>query len=248
MNKNILIILTSFFAIHISVAQDLERKGFAAFNIGGSLPTGSFASSNFSDDESGYATSGLVIDFALGYKINRKFGLTALYRSLVNGYKNIAYADDLANYFKSGSPSRNPRVFVESEMYSLGGLLAGIYGSAPIQNKIDCQPYFLVGLSAATLPYMTTETYESGTKLTTFIRERAGAIAFSYMLGARANMSLSNQVSLLLNLDFFSAKASWESVQEIGIGHTSNTVEYFKYDYYQKFKTLNISAGLGFKF
>ena len=248
MKKVILLSTVLFLFSTKGLSQDNDRKGFTSTNLGVSIPTGNFGSNNFSNSESGYATTGLIFDITFGHKILHNFGVTAIYRSQANGVDVDAYAQDLANYFGAGNPAGTTSVSVESSAFSLGGIMAGIYGSFPIADKLSFEPRVLVGFSAATLPAMTTETYESGTKLTTFIREQAASFAFSYIIGTGAKLDISKKICLLLNIDFYAAKAEWENVQEIGIGHISGTTEIYKFDYNQKFSTFNLSTGLGFRF
>jgi hypothetical protein len=51
-----------------------------------------------------------------------------------------------------------------------------------------------------------------------------------------------------MNIDFCASKAEWENVQEIGIDHINGSTEKYKFDYNQRFSTLNLSTGLGFRF
>jgi hypothetical protein len=51
-----------------------------------------------------------------------------------------------------------------------------------------------------------------------------------------------------LNLDYYAARANWYNVQEVSIGHATGTSETNYYDFSHKFSTVNLNAGLGFKF
>ena len=188
------------------------------------------------------------MDFTCGYKIRENIGLIAIYRSQANGVDVGAYAQDLANYFGTGNPAGTTSVTVESNVYSLGGIMAGTYGAFPIADKLSFEPRILIGFSAATLPAMTTETYYRSTLLTTFIREQPATWTFSYNIGTGAKLELSEKICLTLNLDFYAARAEWDNVQEVGIGHMSNTTEIYQFEYRQKFSTFNVSTGLGFRF
>jgi hypothetical protein len=52
----------------------------------------------------------------------------------------------------------------------------------------------------------------------------------------------------LSNIDFNAAKAYWKNVQSIRIGHISDTIEINEFDQQQKFRAINISIGVGFRF
>lgn len=224
-----------------------NRKGFTAINIGTSIPTGNFGSKDFYTNTSGYASIGLISDFSFGYEVHPNFGITALLRSQVNGLDAGAYAQDLANYLGAGSTG-STSVTVETSSYSLGGIMAGVYGSFPISEKLSFEPRLLLGFSTPILPSMTTETYGSGTKFRTYIKEQAVSFAFSYIIGSGVKLNLSKKISLLLNADFYAANAEWKNVQEISIGHITGTTEIRNYDFYQNFRTLNFTTGIGFRF
>ena len=247
--KKISLLLTVFFVSTVkSFSQDNDRKGFASINLGFSIPVGNFASNNFNSGEAGYATTGVFSEITFSHKIRPKFGITATSRGQANGVDVGAYAQDLANYFGSGNPSGNTSVSVESSVYSLSGIMAGLYGSFIIANKFSFEPRVLIGFSTATLPAMTITTYESKTKLTTFVSEHATSVAFSYIIGAGARYDLSKKICMMLNADFYSTNAEWDNVQEIGIGHITGDTEINYYDFGQKFRSFNISTGLGFRF
>lgn len=247
--KRVFIMSTVFFLFSTEgISQNNDRRGFSSFNLGISLPTGNYKSTNFSNSESGYASTGFCLDFTLGYKIRPKLGLTALLRSQANSLNVGAYAQDLANYFGRNNPALTTSVSVESSAYSIGGIMGGGYGSFLMKDKLSFEPRILIGFSSAILPAMTTETYESGTKLTTFIREQSSTFAFSYIIGTGAKFDMSEKICIMLNMDFYSAKAEWYDVKEVGIGHITGNTEIFEFDYSQKFSTLNICAGVGLRF
>ena len=247
--KKIILFCSVFFILTTKgLTQDNNRKGFTSISFGVSIPTGNFHSNDFNNIHAGYARAGFVSDISLGYNILPKLGIIAVSRGQINGLDLDDYAFDLTNYFDSGKPSSNTSVSVESSAYSLSGLMAGIYGSFQIKNKLFFEPRILFGISTATLPAMTTKTYSSSTLLTTFVREQATSFAFAYMMGLGAKFNLSNRICLLFNTDFYSAKAKWENVQEIGIGHVTGKTEINYYNFKQNFGTFNISSGLGFRF
>lgn len=249
--KKAILLLTIPFVVTTNVfsqdkekySQDDERKGFASINLGISNPTGNFGSDNFNNNEAGYATNGAVFDISFGYKFRPNLGVTAIWRGQANAIDAGTYAQSLANYFGSGSVS------VETSAFALGGMMAGLYSSFPISDKLSFEPRALFGYSTARLPAMTTVAYSSsGTKLITWAQDHAEKITFSYILGVGAKLDLSKKTCLLFNVDFYGAKAEWENVREISIGHITGTTEIRNYDIKQNFSTVNASAGFGFRF
>jgi hypothetical protein len=248
MKKVLLLATVLFISSTNSQSQDNDRKGFFSPNLGLSIPVGNFGSTNFGNNEAGYATSGFVFDITFCHKIFKNFGVTGIYRSQGNGADVGAYAQDLANYFGASNPAGNTIVSLKSSAYSLGGIMAGLNGSFPIVDKLTFEPRVLGGFSGAILPATTTKAYESNTLLTTFVRAQSSTLAFSYIIGAGLKYDASKKICLLFNIDFYAARAEWDNVQEIGIGHISGETEINYYDFSQKFSTVNLSTGLGFRF
>lgn len=249
--KKAILLLTILFSVTLNVvaqndekhSHDSDRKGFASINLGVSIPTGSFGSDNINDNEAGFATNGAVFDITFGYKFRPNLGATVVWRGQANGIDVGTYAQSLANLFGSGSVS------VESSALTLGGIMAGLYGSFPMADKLSFEPRALIGFSTASLPAMTTEAYSSsGTKLVTWSQEQAETVTFSYIIGVGAKLDVSKKMCLLFNGDFYGAKAEWENVREIGIGHITGTTEINAYQFKRNFSTFNFSAGFGFRF
>lgn len=249
--KKALLLLTIPFVVTTNIfsqdkekySQDDDLKGFASINLGVSIPTGNFGSDNFNNNDAGFATSGAVFDISFGYKFRPNLGVTAVWRGQANGIDAGTYAQSLANYFGSGSVS------IETSAFAIGGIMAGLYGSIPIADNLSFEPRALVGFSSARLPAMTTVAYNSsGTKLITWFQDQAETVTFSYIIGVGAKLNVSMKICLLFNVDFYGAKAEWENVREISVGHITGTTEIRKYDYKQNFSTVNISAGLGLRF
>lgn len=248
MKKVILLLTIPLVLVSKGFSQDDNRKGFTSFNLGSSMPVGNFSSKDFDNSQAGFATNGLVIDFTFGYRISKTLGITAIYRSQVNGHDMVAYAEGWEDYLDRHYPSVTSSVFVESTSFALSGIMVGINGSFSIGNNISFEPRIAIGPSVASLPAMTTEMYESGTKLVTTIRPQASTFTFSYIIGAGAKLDVSKKICLLANIDFYASNAYWEDVEEISIGHITGKTEKNYYHYSQKFTTINISAGLGFRF
>lgn len=229
-------------------AQDPIRKGVTSINMGLSLPLGSFGSQDFNNYDAGYASIGIVTDFKFSYLLNPKIGVVGIWRGQSNFYNSGAYAQGMANYLGAGSPPGSTTVYVESGSYSLGAIMAGVYSPFSMKDRFSVEPHLLLGIAAPTMPSRTTEAYDDGIKLTTFAREQSTAISFAYNLGASFKMDILKSTCLILNLDFYSTRASWTNVRNIGIGHITNKAEIKYFDYYQRIRSLNLSAGLGFKF
>lgn len=247
--KKIVYLLAIQFMITTSVfSQAQNQKSQIGINLGSSFSTGNFGSTDFDESESAYAKNGISSEISFSYTFHPKIGLTALWRGQVNRIDIGNYAQDLANYFGAGYPAGTTSVNVETSGYSLRGMMAGIYGSFPILDKLSFQPRLLVGISTAILPEITTKSYYMKDLLTTFIQSRAETTTFSYIVGAGLKLDVSNSVSLLLHIDRCVARPNWENVKVTGIGHITGTVDVNNYDFEYTFTTNNIIGGLGFRF
>ena len=250
MKKTILItMLSCFISLNLfsqesgTVKKVENRKAYVAIHLGSSSPTGDFGSDNFDNSEAAFARGGAVFDISFGYKLKPNWGLTAVWRGQANVFDAATYAQSMANYLGAGyvSVSRTP--------YTLGGVLGGIYGSYPTKYKFIIEPRLLLGFSTATLPGMTTMAYnDAGTKLVTWVQQDASTLTYSYIIGVGSRVDLSDRLCLFLNLDYYAARANWYNVQEVSIGHATGTSETNYYDFSHKFSTVNLNAGLGFKF
>lgn len=245
------LIQTTFLILFVSnstTAQDTTRKAYIAIHLGTNFSIGDFGSTAISNSSAGYAKNGHLLDITFGYKTHPHLGFTVVWRGQVNYMDVGAYAQNMADYIAVGNPPGSVAVSVKSSAYTLGGIMAGVYGSYLLSPMVHFEPRVLLGFSSAKLPSMTTETYYMGNIMTTFIQEEANTSTFSYIIGAGLSIDLSKRSYLLLNMDYYAAKAKWEDVKVIGIGHVTQTTEIRQYTITQDFGTINLLAGLGYRF
>jgi hypothetical protein len=249
MKKTILLFaLKSLLLSHLFSQEKNERKGYSSIILGASIPTGNFKSENFYNNEAGYANGGILFDIAFAYNFHPKLGVKSIMRGQANPLDAGTYAQDLADFLGEDYAAGSTTVSVQSSVYSLGGMLVGLNGSFPIEKNIKFEPYALIGLSTATLPSMMVESFYYQNKMNSIYQEQATTNSFSYIIGASAKLNLSEQICLLLNLDYYASKAEWNNVRVITVGHVSRTTEVRNYRYEQKFSTINLSGGVGFRF
>jgi hypothetical protein len=249
MKKTILLFaLNSLLLSNLFSQEKNERKGYSSIILGASIPTGNFNSDNFYNNEAGYANGGVIFDITFAYNFHSKLGIKSILRGQANPLDAGTYAQDLANFLGEGNPMGSTSVSVKSSVYSLNGTLIGLNGSFPIAKTINFEPFALIGFSTATLPSMTVESFYYQNKINSIYQEQATTNSFSYIIGAAAKLNLSEQICLMLNLDYYASKAEWDNVRVITLGHVSRTTEVRNYKYEQKFSTINFSGGVGFRF
>jgi len=243
-----LLALSIVFLSNQAKAQDCARNGFVSLHLGLSIPTGDYGDNNFDNVDAGFATVGSVFDITFGYQMTSKLGVSVLFRGQANGFDANTYANGFASFLRSGSSSGNPTVYHSSSAYSIGGMMAGIYRSIPMNEKLKFEPRILVGFATANLPSSTTEAYDNNTKMITFIQEQSTTVAFSYLLGASTKLDIKEKMLLFINLDFNSTKAGWKDVQFVSVGHITQSAEIRYFNYELGIRTINISTGLAVKF
>jgi len=229
-------------------AQDSSHRSQLSLSLGLSLPHGDYWSTNFNNDAAGYATQGLVFDLAYDYRFHPMLGFTAMMRSGAHGFDIYAHARDWSDYLSSSTPGTRAMVDVQSGAYSAGGLLAGMYASVPLLENLQFQPRVLLGLGTASLPHQVMEASAGTTPRLTVIRAPAATFSFAWILGASAQLDLTQKIFGRLSLDAYGTNARWRAVQEWSIGHATGTVTSRFYDHYRDIRTMNISAGLGLRF
>jgi hypothetical protein len=225
-----------------------ERKSFVSVNLGLSIPTGNFGSKSFDNSESAYASTGFLFDVTYGYKISPNFGITAMWRNQANGIDTDKYKQDLEEYLDNHTNAFYPRAEIEAGSFKLNGIMVGLYTMLPVSKKTSFDTRVLLGYSLATTPSFSTVVYEYGTKSLTINRDRAETGAFSYVIGAGLKKTVSEKTYLMVNIDFYSAKAKWKNVKETAYSYRSGYYQTSKYDLSQQLNTVNISIGLGKRF
>ncbi len=248
MNRHLLSLSIAFLTGMNGFAQDNSGHKMFTMNMGLSIPTGAYGSKNFDNTLAGYAMPGFLIDLTYQHEFHPNLGFTAMGRSMAHSMNDFLFEYDFANYLKKNSAGSNPIVYIGPTVYSIGGLMAGMYGDFSWNQKIQFEPRMLIGFSVATLPGMITDAYNSTTLVTTTVRETASTFCFSYLIGMGFKMNLGTHSFLHINLDTYGANARWNDVRYISAGYASSTIQNRKFDYFMNFRTLNLSAGFGLKF
>lgn len=240
-----LLLLTPFIK---GFAQDSEQKGFISVNLGLSAPVGNFASKVYNNNRAGYATLGFVRDYTFGYQIKPKLGLIAVLRNQANGVDASSQAQGFENELRATYPTSSPSVTMQSDLYSFGGILVGTYGKLPISDKLSFEPRFLLGLSVPVLPTSTTETFSSGSRVSTYIQNETVTFALSYNIGTGIKYEIGKKYYFLMNLDFYAANPYFQNIEVTYFGHV--TKEFEREYYYQQayFSTFNMNTGFGIRF
>ncbi|MFA5419038.1 MAG: hypothetical protein WC341_11325, partial [Bacteroidales bacterium] len=91
MNKAIKLLIIIVVVPFIAQAQSTKRQ-MAGLSIGPSFALSAFAKKDISDSTSGFAKTGISINFNYAYRVSHNFGLQVLVNYSGNGLNTSAYA------------------------------------------------------------------------------------------------------------------------------------------------------------
>ena len=232
--KQFLTVLTALtFLTFNSFSQD---KVYIAVSLGSSSPIGDFSSKDPNNNSAGFANSGAIFDISFAYKFNKNFGITALLR----GQANITDAQAIADELVKQNPTLSSKV--KSGMWSIGGYMLGGYGSFPISEKVSFDSRIMFGFLTATSPEFNVNL--SGPGGSAWIKQKSkSSSAFAHLIGVGFKWDAGKVISLLANFDYLGAKPEFRNVETI-----SSLGQSEKNTFSQRFGTINVGVGIGFRF
>ncbi len=123
---------------NLSLAQD---KGYVAVSIEPGIPMEDFVSKNASNIAAGFANAGGIFDVSFHHKLVKYFGISALFR----GHANTTDAQAIENAL--ARELNNITWIVESNPWSMGGILIGRTASIPIgiKDKVSFESLAIFG-------------------------------------------------------------------------------------------------------
>lgn len=173
---------------------------------------------DFKSATGGAAKTGAVFDLGFVYKFKSKAIGIA---ALLRGQ---AFAFD----------TQNTNATVTT--WSTSSILVGPTWTLPLSSKIFFQPKVMVGFTAASSPAIT-ETSGSFT----VTQPSSSSIAFSQVLGGNFRFDTGKKISLLLNVDYFDTDPKFTLTASSSTISQTKTTD-------QKMNSINICAGLGYRF
>lgn len=196
-----------------------EFKHFLAINGGYTLPVGDFGSSDLSNEDAGLAKEGYNININLGYGISEKWGIMGAF----------VYSDLAVDKSIFGA---DPDIKIEHWKYY--GVLAGPMLLLPSSPKVKFDLNFMVGAANFTSPKIM---YAGET-----LMSDESSIAASFQTGADIHYMFGKKGIIFGGLSYFYAQPSFnvDYQDELGQPATEKVS--------QKISTLNLFAGVGFRF
>ncbi len=193
--------LLSIFALLTiqAFAQDLvsNKRGYIGVTVAPSFPVGDFASNNVTgNDKAGYAKTGFSYSLDFGYKLGKRWGISACWKNGINSVDEAAFEKTFKDYF-GGNWN------VSTDPYKFGAILVGPMVTFP-QPKVDVDIRLLFGYGYAELPSIDV-TY-NGQFFLAIPSENADG--FAVLFGGSVRYHISSNVSLLGQLNYLSMLAT----------------------------------------
>jgi len=222
--------------VNFQIAQAQESKGTIAILLGPSIPVGDFGSKDLNNGYAGFAQTGVVFEITADYKlVERNWGIAATLRGQANSHDFIAYENELQNYYGGVN------WFVESDAWTLGGIMLGAFRDFPVDKSISFKPRLLLGFPSASSPNITRTAYGFGNS--NWVRyNKTYTRNFGYLLGLGFKFDVSKKLSILANADNFGTLQEFRQVEIMTSDGTRS------YDtYLQPMNSINLSIGLTVK-
>ncbi len=237
MKKKLLTVALSITTLTIVAQDNLIDKGYLAVSFGSSTPIGDFASTNRNNSSSGYAKSGLLFDLSFGYKFSKYFGMATLLRGQVNKVD----AQTLSNQAFQDIPDATS-ITVNTTGWTIGGYMAGGYGSFPISEKMSIESKVLFGFLTGTSPEIKYEISSPVTGDFWVKQSSASSVSFSYLIGIGYRFNLGKHFCFIANLDYLGANPQFNTIVTTSFGDRDKEIMN------QKFGTINYNFGIGYRF
>lgn len=191
MNRTILALLL-IMIVQISIGQS-ERQ-FISLAVGPSFTTSDFAKTDLNDSTSGWAKTGVALEFTYAYRLTHNIGLVILGSYSSNKFDVFAYNDALtaAHSLDPNTPDTS-FVAISNKNWSAGGFLAGPYLRIPLSGSLSWDIRATAGFFGAGAPNLTVKgTISDGETLEDYYMNGGKGYAFAYSFGTGFKYALSN--------------------------------------------------------
>ncbi len=231
-------IVILFALIPVLMNAQVSDRQVVSLSAGVSVPMGDFQKKLLSDSTSGFAKTGIAINFNYSYRVTHNFGLQAMVTYSSNKLDNTGYRDQL----EQAHPDYG--VSVEStKNWSSGGLMAGPYLTFPIADLFRWDIRALGGYFGAYSPKVTvraTNINDPSDKKEYYVNSTK-AYDFGYMLGTGFRFTMNSYYLMLfgdytnVNVKFDNA-SGWDWDNEPYVTSFEQQISYF-----------TVTVGIGYK-
>lgn len=189
-----LLICVGCFVSVISFGQ----QSSISISVGGSFPMGDFASTSIYNSKSGYAQFGQHLQVAYQVPLENQFQFLIK----LKGQRNPLNTDEIGKQLIN--ITNVPDWKFENASYYMGALMAGFGKSIPLNNsgKTYFTPNAFVGLMYAHSPKLKAES-KLPNSYAVLDQNSASALAPAFSVGGNFNFSLSKNIDLVFELEYF---------------------------------------------
>jgi hypothetical protein len=236
-----LISIFSLFIILSGRVQSQNGEVFVGLGGGACIPLSEYAATDFSQEESGFATVGGNFNIYFGYRFNEFISLAGLLNGCMNRYDYIKVRDEM--YKLAADEFPDTKWVVESKNWGLGGLLAGPAVSVPIvTNRFFFDVRILGGFLYANSPAINITGVEPGEPDLTLYIEQGSAASWVVDAGAGFRYNRTRKQYFILFADYMYSQQNFSNIGVNSSGFTFLRSE----SYTQNINTVNISIGIGY--
>ena len=217
----------------------ISQDHYVGLSIGPSFPQGDFAKTDLADSTSGWAKTGVAVNFNYAYRITHNFGITGIINYSSNAFNTSSYKSAL----EEAHPDTTFSVISQSN-WNGGGIFFGPYLTFPIGDAFSWDVRGLFGFYGATSPRLTINprTDDGNTDLGDYIRQRASAFSYAFMVGTGFKYQFSKYYLLVFG-DYVTSPLKFQN----GSGWDFDD-EPFSTQFTQDVSYLSITVGLGYFF
>lgn len=237
--RTFLSLLFAFVFLTFSGEAQSYNRNYIGLSIGPSFTLGNFAKTNYSDSISGWAKTGVMLEFDYAYRITHNFGAIGIISFSSNAFNNLAYRDSL----DVAHPDTTFSVEGVSN-WSGGGIMIGPYLRFPLGENLSWDIRAVFGLYGGTTPRITIRATDdiTGEELEPFTQQPHRAFSFAYLIGTGFKYRLSNYYILLFG-DYTSTSLQFDNYYQRDVYDQA-----YETPYKQKIEYFSVTAGVGYFF
>lgn len=213
-----------------------QEKGYLGLEFGSGITLSDFGSTDFDNDESGFAKNGIYVGIAGTYKIKNGLGIAYSFRYQTNQMD----VQEISNYFGDEFPSYSNTVMANS--WSVSGGLVGGYASFDINDNVSWDSKILFGFLTAKNPYLSV-TLDDGNNQAEYEQMKSSSSAFTYGFSTGLKVALSSKIAVLFNIETMNANLKFTNVETYIDGDL-----YEEISFNQGYSLFNYGAGLVYRF
>jgi hypothetical protein len=237
--------LVSFILILISaIAFGQPSKQYISLTVGPSFPINSYKNTDLNDSTSGWAKTGIALEFTYAYRLTHNIGAIVQGTYSSNKFDIFAYSDALTAAY-SLDPNTPDTAFVteSAKNWSAGGLLAGPYLRFPFTEYLSWDIMATVGFYGVGAPNLTVKgNISNGDKLENYYMNGGKGYAFAYSFGTGFKYALSNYY-LMVYAHYYNT-----SVKIKDVGGWDWNAQPYETSFKQDISYVSLTFGVGYFF